>query len=114
MAEMDYLSEELVEGEDFIYRYDEAGYNCTVLYRINPDGTELYTSGGENIAMTPIGYSENCGDVQSEDQISNCTVMNWIGNQEARENILASYWEKHGVGVSISSSGNVYITEDFC
>jgi uncharacterized protein YkwD len=109
-----YITDEILEGQDFSYRYQQAGYNCSVLYRTNPDGTKLYANGGENVAMIPTGNVLGCGDVYSEDQIANCIVITLMENHGYRTNILTSYWSNEGIGAAISSKGNVYVTENFC
>jgi len=69
---------------------------------------------GENIAMTPIGDVISCGNVYDETKIADCTVEGWMNSPGHRENILTSRFYCEGIGVAVSDSDEVYITQKFC
>ncbi len=69
---------------------------------------------GENIAYTPIGNVEGCGGVYNEIDIAICTVDGWMNSPGHRENILTNWFVCEGIGVAISSTDEVYITQKFC
>ena len=47
------------------------------------------------------------------DDITNSTVQGWMNSPGHRENILNSNYFSEGIGISISTNGHVYITENF-
>ncbi len=69
---------------------------------------------GENIAYTPIGDVYSCGIVSNEEDIAKCTIDGWMSSQGHRENILTNWFYCEGIGVAISESNEVYITQKFC
>ncbi|MFC6765177.1 CAP domain-containing protein [Natrinema soli] len=109
MAERGYFSHVDPEGNDFADRYDAAGYEC----RANG-----YT-GGENIAQTwydtPV-RTDGGETVQyeTERELANGIVDQWMNSSGHRENILATQWENEGIGVYVTDDGRVYATQNFC
>jgi uncharacterized protein YkwD len=121
MANRGYFSHYDLEGHDIAYRYEKAAYTCSIYYKTDPDGTQWYATGAENIFQNnlydtvyyingiPTSYDWN-----NQDKIATSTVQGWMNSPGHRENILTSYWMNEGIGIAISSDDKVYITEDFC
>ncbi len=112
MAERDFFSHYSPEGEDFADRYEDAGYDCEI--RAND---QIY-SGGENLAKNAIGRPVEDGsrrDVYTSiDDLSQAVVTGWINSPDHRKNLLHEVWQRHGIGVHITDSGAVYVTQNFC
>ncbi len=114
MAKRSYFSHNSPEGHDFSHRYRAGNYSCGVKV-----GQIIYT-GAENIyqnnlydSVTVMNGKESF-DWNSEDKIARTTVDGWMKSTGHRKNILTPHWGKEGIGVSISSDGKVYITQNFC
>ena len=69
---------------------------------------------GENIAYTPLGGVEGCGSVYNEEDVADCTVSGWMTSIGHKENILTGWFICEGIGVAISESNDVYVTQKFC
>jgi uncharacterized protein YkwD len=114
MGKRNYFSHDTPEGQDFMYRYAQGGFACSVRA-----GNLIYT-GAENIAMQYVysGYSVSGGAVQyfwvSEEDIAKGTVKSWMDSRGHRENILTPHWKTEGIGVYIKDNGEVFITQNFC
>lgn len=112
MARRGFFSHYSPEGEDFSDRYDAAGYDCRVR-----DGNRVYR-GGENLAKSYIGRPvEMHGErtvYRSIDELAEGIVTGWMRSPEHRENMLNPVWEQEGIGVSITDSRAVYVTQNFC
>ncbi len=114
MEKRNYFSHNSPEGRDFASRYAAGNYECGV--RV---GQVIYT-GAENIfqnnlydSVTVLNGKEYF-DWNSEDKIAETTVAGWMQSPGHRKNILTPHWGKEGIGISISSDGKVYITQNFC
>jgi uncharacterized protein YkwD len=101
MAKRNYFDHTDPEGHDFLYRYSQVGFNCQI-----PTSSNEYSEGGENI-MWLEGY-------YGEQNIASQTVTGWMNSSGHRHNILTSYFQSEGIGVSKSADGKIYATEDFC
>ena len=99
MASRDYFQHDSPEGYDFSWRYSQVGFSCSVM-----KGNMIY-GGGENI-MWLEGY-------HGVNTIAVATVDGWMNSPGHRENILTSYFQSEGIGVTISGN-EVYLTQNFC
>jgi len=99
MAARGYFEHDTPEGHDFYWRMQQDGYNCAI-----PIGNTIY-QGAENI-FKESGYSTSA--------IASTTVKGWMSSSGHRANILTPYWRNEGIGVAKSSSGTIYVTQDFC
>ena len=117
MAKRDYFAHESPEGEDLEIRYKKFGYFCRISV-----GNLIY-SGAENILLThaynSYYYDPLTGKIteyvfNTIDDISYDTVDGWMNSEGHRQNILASFFLREGIGVYVDSDGEIYITEDFC
>ena len=99
MTKREYFQHDSPEGHDFSWRYSQVGFSCSVTL-----GNMIY-SGGENI-MYLDGY-------YGTDTIATETVESWMNSPGHRANILTSYFQSEGIGVSISYN-EVYVTQNFC
>jgi uncharacterized protein YkwD len=114
MAEKKYFSHYSPEGKDFLYRYEQAGFQCNI--RI---GNGIYL-GGENIFQAnlydSVTYVNGAAyyDWNTEVDIANQVVRGWMNSALHRKNILTPHWNTEGIGISISADGMVFVTQNFC
>lgn len=114
MAERKYFAHTSPEGHDFSYRYKQAGYACAV-----PVGKVIYT-GAENILQTNLYDSVTTVNGRayynwsSQEKIAETTVEIWMKSPAHRENILAPFFRREGLGLVVASDGKVTITQNFC
>jgi uncharacterized protein YkwD len=114
MARRNYFSHDSPEGQGFFERYEKEGYTCGV-----QAGRTIH-QGAENIFQNNLYDSvimvsgQEYYDWNSEDRIAETTVAGWMMSPGHRKNILTPHWGKEGIGISISSHGKVYITQNFC
>jgi len=101
MATKGYFEHDSQDGRDFTYRYSQVGLHCQI-----PISSTRYSVGAENINFLDGYYGE--------DNIAREAVKGWMGSAGHRENILTNYFINEGIGVAFSSTGEIYITEDFC
>jgi len=86
-----------------------------------PAGAVYYLGCSENIFQCTLAkvywYNKSGVLARAEyytlTEIAELAVKGWMGSQGHRENILKSYWRTEGIGVAISASGDVYITQNF-
>jgi len=114
MSERKYFDHYSPEGHDFVYRYEQARYQCAVV-----EGRTIHT-GAENIALNHLYDSvttlngEAYYNWNSQDKIAKTTVQGWMRSPGHRKNILTPFFRKEGIGVVISPDDKVYITQNFC
>ena len=114
MAKRNFFDHYSPEGQDFLKRYQQAGYQCAV--RID----RTIHMGGENIALNHLYDSvttingQAFYDWNSQEKIAGTTVQGWMKSPGHRKNILTPYFKHEGIGVFITSDGKVYITQNFC
>jgi uncharacterized protein YkwD len=114
MEMRNYFDHSSPEGRDFSYRYQRAGYQCTV--RV---GNTIYT-GAENIALNYRYASvttmngEAFYEWNSQDRIAETTVEGWMNSPGHRQNILMPHWRREGIGVVFGPDGKIAITQNFC
>jgi len=101
MAENDYFSHTSLDGVGQQERYS-------------------FCSGGENIAQTWVDRDVrlSTGEVESyntEKELAKGLVKQWMNSEPHRERgIYGKWWQSAGVGVSITSTGEVYAVMGFC
>lgn len=114
MAERDFFSHTSPDGEGVDDRYKNYGYTC----RIDLDGNWYIDGGGENIAQTWHGKQVITGSgsniYQSEEELAEGLVQQWMNSPGHRENLLEPYWENQGIGVYVTDEGKVFATQNFC
>lgn len=114
MVERKYFAHVSPEGHDFAHRYKQAGYACA-----SPKGKVRYT-GGENILQTDLYDSTTTVNGRtyynwnSPEKIAETTVEIWMKSPAHRENILAPFYRRDGLGVVVAADGKVTITQNFC
>jgi uncharacterized protein YkwD len=114
MERRNFFSHDDPEGRSFYDRYQAAGYECKIR-----TGTTTYM-GAENISQDNLYSStlyrngETFFEWKTEDEIAASVVKRWMRSRGHRENILTPYFERQGIGVSLSRDGKVYVTENFC
>ncbi len=114
MAKRNYFSHHSPEGHDFLYRYKQDGYACSVSV-----DDRLYL-GAENIFQNylydRIVYVNDVPhyDWNSMAKMAETTVQGWMNSPGHRKNILTPHWKTEGIGVVISPDDKVYITQNFC
>jgi uncharacterized protein YkwD len=114
MAKRNYFEHVSPEGHDFLYRYAQEGYRCSV-----QTGTTIHM-GAENIALNNLYDSvttingEAFYDWNSQKKLAETTVQGWMNSPGHRKNILMPYWKNEGIGVIIAPKDKVYITQNFC
>jgi len=114
MSKRHYFDHYSPEGHDYLYRYEQGGYQCAVV-----EGHTIHM-GAENIALNHLYDSvtkvngEAFYDWNSQDKIAETTVQGWMRSPGHRKNILTPYFRKEGIGVFISPDDKVFITQNFC
>lgn len=118
MATEGFYSHTDPQGNDFEDRYAAAGYQCRV-----PISENRYATGAENIqytfAFTDVRDDGETESYDSERELANAIVENWMQSSGHRENILKSYWRNEGIGVYAIENPDevgqkVYVTQNFC
>ncbi len=114
MARRNYFSHDDPEGRSFSDRYRAAGFVCRVRTG------SAFCTGAENISQF---YSDSILlheggvtvlDSSAEDAVAESVVRGWMNSRRHRENILAPYFRRQGIGIALSDDGKVYVTENFC
>jgi uncharacterized protein YkwD len=114
MAKRNYFSHYSPEGHDFLYRYKQEGYSCSLAV------DERIYLGAENIFQNNlydrIVYVNDVPHYEwnSREKLAETTVQGWMNSLGHRKNILAPHWKTEGIGVAISPDDKVYITQNFC
>ena|SRR3989344_2075324 len=101
MATRNYFDHNSPIDGDFSNRYRNVGLQCEI-----PISATMYAGGAENIFFLE-GYYD-------EDVIAQTVVDGWMSSIGHRKNILTPYFLNEGIGVSVSDSGKIYITQNFC
>ncbi len=115
MAKNRFFAHKNLKGEDPAKRAYNIGFRCE-----KKSGSYIKIGVGENISqgntarsVTYIG-ERVYPDYQTMDEIARKTVEGWMNSPGHRENILNLDYTSEGIGVAVSDTGEVYITEDFC
>ena len=114
MSNRKYFDHFSPEGHDYVYRYEQEGYQCAVV-----EGRTIHM-GAENIALNHLYDSvititgEAYYNWNSQEDLEKTTVQGWMRSPGHRKNILTPYFRKEGIGVVISPDDKVYITQNFC
>jgi len=114
MSKRNYFSHHSPEGHDFLYRYKQAGYSCTI------EVGEHIHLGAENIFQNnlydQIVYVDGVPhyDWSSVEHIAETTVQGWMNSPGHRKNILTPHWRSEGIGVVVAPDDKIYITQNFC
>jgi len=116
MARRGYYAHESPEGDLFVDRYREAGYDCRV--RVNRSAV---ATGSENIAVTwAFERVTTHGAAEyhvTESEIARGLVRQWMASPDHRRNLLLPYWDDVGHGVvvtEVDGRTKVYATQNFC
>ena len=108
MIARNYFSHNSPEGTTAIDRGNNAGYDCTKnLGKLTSEGI------AENLALTPVGNSEECGKLYTGEHIASCTVTGWMNSPAHKKNIITETYDKEGIGVE-RIENEFYITQNFC
>jgi uncharacterized protein YkwD len=121
MVIRNYYSHVSLDGLEFWDRYSQSGYLCEVII-----GNIIY-SGAENIAQnalydsySPSVFGRSIIEWKTPEEIAHSIVLGdepnqgWMNSAGHRKNILESFWNVEGIGVSINDEGLVYVTQNFC
>ena len=114
MVQRSYFDHVSPEGHDFLYRFKQDGYQCSVRA-----GNTIY-AGAENISLNNRYASITTvnGDAfyewNSMDKIAETTVQGWMDSPGHRKNILMPHWRREGIGVTLAPDGKILITQNFC
>ena len=124
MANRGYFNHSSPEGYNFSYRYEENGFECSILInttQTNNGYWQDFATGGENLFQNTlynyVTYRNSVPNYNwnSQEKIAETTVQGWMNSTHGhRENLLTSYWKSEGIGVAVSSDDWIYITENFC
>lgn len=110
MIAEDFIAHETPDGETPEDRYELFDYECRV-----PAGDGSYYTSGENIAQNWFDREvEGYGFVGSEAALADAIVDQWLTSDEHRETMLASHWDRQGIGAAIGQDGKVIVTQNFC
>lgn len=104
MLDRDFYAHESPEGLGPGDRLDRAGVDCRVA--------------GENIAQSyyDVEFQTENGTERhtTVEEVAAGLVEQWLQSPEHRENMLQPGWETSGVGVAVSTEGEVLATQLFC
>ncbi len=108
MATRNYFTHDSPEGHDLTWRYAQESFVCPTAYGENIEqdwtfGTIEYTNG-----------VETSREWKTLEQIAQSIVNSWMTSEGHRKNILTSNFRTEGIGIAVTSEGEVYTTEDFC
>lgn len=113
MAENDYLAHEDGDENTYSDRYEQAGYEC----QIESESGGIIT-GGENIALsyydTEFSDGEGTERYTSPEQLAEGVVSEWANSSSHNGILYNENWSSEGVGVAITESNEVYVTQNFC
>ena len=117
MARRNYFNHLSPEGQNSVDRCRLASINISK----NPSGGVYYLGCSENIfqcSLVKVYWHNKSGvlarvEYYTLTEIAELAVKGWMGSQGHRENILKSYWRTEGIGIAISSGGDVYVTQNF-
>ena len=115
MGNNGYFSHVNRDGQNATDRGRREGYDCI------KDYGSYYTFGlAENIHQGWLYSSTTYIDGvafynwSSQGEIAARAVNGWMESQGHRENILKDSYDRTGIGISITSEGKVFITQNFC
>ena len=114
MGQRGYFSHESPEGQDFSFRYREAGFGCRIRAGmvIHLGGENIFQNNRYDTMTTVNGHARY--DWNSEEQIAESTVQGWMHSTGHRRNILTPHWQREGIGVYFTPKNKIYITQNFC
>jgi uncharacterized protein YkwD len=117
MGRRGYFEHDSPEGDDFGDRYQQADYTCQV-----PTGGRQILLGGENLFLTHraamIREHEDGRQEQVNlftiNQLADRIVSGWMNSRGHRKNLLQSAWRREGIGVAVTVTGQMFVTQNFC
>ncbi|MFH1587134.1 MAG: CAP domain-containing protein [Candidatus Diapherotrites archaeon] len=96
------------DGDGPTERAEKAGINTRT-----PLGGGVYAIGiAENISNVPMGDVIGCGNVYSEEAITNCAVSGWTTSPGHYRNMINTDYSETGVGVA-QEGNDFYLTQTF-
>ena len=98
MGQRSYVAHTNPDGETIADRYREFGYACD--------------TNGEVIQW--VDYAEVSGTGSDEEALARTVVENWMSSELHRSFVLNGSWSREGVGVYLTDSGRVYVTQNTC
>ena len=117
MAQNHYFDHVSPNGKTFEDRYQAGRYRCSV-----PIDAQSYALGAENLFVGhraaafiehPDGRREEV-QLLSVDTIAKQVVQGWMNSPGHRANLVRPIWLNEGIGVFLHSSGELYVTQNFC
>ncbi len=120
MARSNFFSHVNLNGEGPIQRGNRAGILCKRRLSTGVFRTGIAENLFQNHLYSAIIYSGSGKHLRKRyqwntlEQIAQTTVKGWLNSPGHRKNMLHPSYTHAGVGVSISSDGKVYITQNFC
>lgn len=105
MLSENYISHTSPDGDTVQDRFERFNIECSEV--------------GENLAQTHYmtNVDTNYGgtsNYQTEEELAEGIVEQFMASNDHRDNLLSRDWGYHGVAMSISDNGKVYITHKFC
>lgn len=112
MAKNNYFAHTSPSGQTMSERYEQANYICSI------DTGSVIQQGAENIAQTwyqePISSRNGTVLHESEEEVAEGLVTQWMNSPGHRKNILKPYWNNEGIGIYVTEDGKVFATQNFC
>ena len=112
MAENNYFAHTSPSGQTMADRYEQANYICSI------DTGAVIQQGAENIAQTwyqePISTESGTVLHESEEDVAEGLVTQWMNSPGHRKNILKPYWNNEGIGIYVTEDDEVFATQNFC
>lgn len=117
MAARNYLQHTNPEGRGPVDRCRQSSYPI----RSIPSGGGYYHLGcAENLFQATVLKSQryvngvlHSSKYYSKNELAALTVNGWMASSGHRANLLKAYWVREGIGVAVSSDGQVYVTQLF-
>lgn len=117
MAARGYLQHTNFAGDGPVDRCRKSGYT---IRNIPAGGGYSHLGCAENLFQATVLKSQkfvngvlHSSEYYSKNELAALTVNGWMASSGHRSNILKDYWVSQGIGVAVSSGGQVYVTQLF-
>ena len=115
MAARGYFAHDSPDGETYLDRYHAAGFYCQLRtgWVIHQGAENLY-KGWASSGLTIRNWKIVNVEVANAQGLAMEAVEGWMQSPGHRANILNDVWRQQGIGVAVSQSDRVYLTQSFC
>jgi len=117
MAKRNYFAHDTPEGIGPLGRCRRGGIRIS---ETPGTGNIIHLGGAENIYQCTLAKSRHYingiysySDYYTQEELAIKAVTGWMNSSGHKQNIVTPYWKQEGIGVGISVSGDVYVTQNF-